>query len=114
VPLRRQHPVLAGAWPGTLVGAAYGVGVVVALQLGHAGAEGDEHALFFLEKEAFGQLALQALHGLDAFGQLGVGQDQHELLAAIARQLILGAHDLACDQHQMLQRRPRPRGPAGR
>jgi hypothetical protein len=35
--------------------------VVVALQLGHAGAEGDEHALFFLEKVAFGQLALQAL-----------------------------------------------------
>lgn len=74
------------------------------MHFGNAGAEGDEQFLLAGQEEAFGEGPLQADHGGDGAVEEGVGQQDDELLAAIAGDGILRADVLADHIDEVLER----------
>jgi hypothetical protein len=55
------------------------------------------------EEEVPGELSLQAFHGCDALVQVGIRHQDHEFLAAVARQGVDRSHVVANDLHQVNQ-----------
>lgn len=103
----KQHAVLAGALGGVHrpVGAVdSGLCLLAIVELGDAGAEGDQQALVVGEEIASRQLALQAgQHGRGLRGS-GFRQQNDEFLAAVAADDVGRAQAFARYLHQMLER----------
>ena len=101
-----ENPVLARTFGDVhgLVGPIDGVfRRFVVAQFGHAGAEGDQQLLFPRQEEALGKGALQPDQGGNGAVEAGVGEEDDELLAAVAGNGILRAHVFADHFDEVLQ-----------